>query len=772
MRPLPVCMKLYTCFLFLMILGVANMAEAQDSTCVLAVSGSVSDADERTPLEGAQVLIKELGRMTQTDDEGHYHFYQLCAGSYTFVLTHADCDTLYVRVKLEANLVRNFQLPHHYNVLSSVQVQATKAGQLQAIRDQLKGRDVEETRGQTLGEILRRITGVSVLQTGSTIFKPVIHGLHSQRVLLLNQEIRLEGQQWGSEHAPEIDPFIADRFVVLKGAGAIRYGSDAIGGAILIEPRPLPYDLRFHGEVNAGYFTNNRQYVFNVQLEENIKSTPALSWRANVTYKRGGNARTPDYWLQNTGLQELNFSGMAAYRRPGFRADLYLSSFSTELGIFTGAHIGNLTDLLNTIASPRPLQNKDQFSYQIGRPSQQVNHLLGKLKMGWNGSGGTKWQMVLAHQENRRKEYDRALLSSRPELSLSIGSTSLDLNRESVRSAKRSGSIGFQGLYQQNVWSGSRFFIPNFTLWNLGFYATEKWGVDKWSLEAALRTDYRHLQVYRNRNGATTFRQHQFFNPSGTLSTSRQLSKHLLVRWNASYAWRAPHVNELYVNGLHHGTASFEIGDSSFRAEKAFKNLLQGQLQLDSSTSVDLTLHVNRLDGFINLVPSTPPTLTLRGAYPTFRYIQTQALISGIDLRFDHTFNAHWSAGAKAALLWARDLRAKDWLAQMPANRLEGQLTYAFSSRRFQKSYLSPSLLHVMRQVRVPATPDYLPPPAAYTLLGLQFASSLSFGSKPIYFQLGINNLLNTRYRDYMNRFRYFNDEVGRNFIFQLKYTL
>lgn len=764
---------LFRLWLIVLLLGAVSVrVKAQDSTCVLAISGSVSDADERTPLQGAHIQIRELGLSVLTDEEGHYHFYRVCPGTYTFLLTHADCDTLTVRVKVETNTVRNFQLPHHYNVMSSVQVQSTMGGQTPSVREWVKGREVDETRGQTLGEVLRRVTGVSVLQTGSTIFKPVIHGLHSQRVILLNQEVRLEGQQWGSEHAPEIDPFIADRFVVLKGAGAIRYGSDAIGGAILVEPRPLVFDQRVRGEINTGYFTNNRQYVLNAQVEGNLKNAPAFSWRTHITYKRGGTARTPDYWLQNTGLQELNLSGMAAYRKQGFRADLYLSSFSTQIGIFTGAHIGNLTDLLSTIASPRPLQNDDRFSYSIDRPYQKVNHLLGKLKASWTDAQASKWQFVLAHQENKRSEYDRALLSSRPELSLSIGSTSLDLNRESVRSAKRLGSFGFQGLYQQNVWSGSRFFIPNFSLWNLGIYATEKWGTDKWSLEAALRADYRHLQVYRNRNGAATSRQHQFFNPSGTLSASRQLSKHLLVRWNASYAWRAPHVNELYVNGLHHGTASFEIGDSSFRAEKSFKNLLQGQLQLDSSTTVDLTMHVNRLDGFINLVPSTPPTLTLRGAYPTFRYIQTQALISGVDIRFDHSFNAHWSAGAKAALLWARDLRANDWLAQMPANRFEGQLTYAFSTRRFQKSYVSPSVLHVMRQVRVPVTPDYLPPPDAYTLLGIQFASSVQFGSKSIYFQLGVQNLLNTRYRDYMNRFRYFNDEVGRNFIFQLKYTL
>lgn len=755
-----------------LILGRFQYTLAQDSTCVFSVSGSVSDADERTPLVGARILIKELGLFATTDEEGHYHFYRICSGTYTFLLSHEDCDTLTVRIKLESNLVRNFQLPHHFNVLTSVQVQSGISSQTQQVRGVLKGRDVEETRGRSLGEVLQRITGVSVLQTGSTIFKPVIHGLHSQRVILLNQEVRLEGQQWGSEHAPEIDPFIADRFIVLKGAGAIRYGSDAIGGAILVEPRPLMFDQRFRGEINTGYFTNNRQAVVNLQLEENLKQAPAFSWRTHVTFKRGGTARTPDYWLQNTGLQEFNFSGMAAYRKQDFRADLFLSSFSTDLGIFTGAHIGNLTDLLNTISSPRPLRNQDKFSYVIDRPRQRVQHYLGKFKASWSDETARKWQLVVAHQENNRSEFDRAMLTDRPELSLRIGTTSLDLNREVIRSQKRSSSLGVQGLFQQNVWSGSRFFIPNFSLWNVGLYAVEKWSLADWSAEGAIRADYRDFEVFRNRNGNTSTSRHRFFNPSGTLSLTRPLTDQFSLRWNTSYAWRAPYVNELYVNGLHHGTASFEIGDSSLRSERSLKNLLQAEYKKDSSLTLDLTIHVNRIDGFINLVPSAPPTLTLRGAYPTFRYIQTLALLTGTDFRFERYFSQHWSTLLKASLLWARDLRANDWLAQMPSHRFEAQATYTFDQRLLRNTYMSPSVVHVMRQNRVPVSGDYLPPPDAYTLLNIQFSTQLMVGKRPVQLQLGVTNALNTRYRDYMNRFRYFNDEVGRNFILQLKYAL
>ena len=758
--------------MLLVVTGIAAAA-AQQRPCVLTLSGSVADADEKAPLDKAVILIKELGRSTETDVEGHYHFYDLCPGIYTFMVTHADCDTLSLRIKVESNLVKNFALPHHYNQLAAVQVVAGQQSQDLQVLESISTRELAESRGQALGEMLKRITGVTVLQTGSTIFKPVIHGLHSQRIILINNGVRLEGQQWGSEHAPEIDPYVADRFVVVKGAGAIRYGSDAIGGAVLVEPRPLPVDQQFHAVVNTGYFSNNRQYVTNVQLEQNLKSDPAFSWRTHITFKRGGNARTPGYWLNNTGLREFNVAGMAAYRKAGYRAELFLSGFHTTLGIFSGSHIGNLTDLQNAIASEKPLQNIDRFSYQLGRPYQRVQHYLAKLRMFWSGNSGYRWQLVVAHQENNREEYDRALITDRPELSLSIGTSSLDLSREITRSAARSGGRGLQVLYQQNVWSGSRFFIPNFRNVTIGAYALERVQLGAYNVEGALRFDYRSLRVFRNRNGMNSSSTRLFFNPSSTVSISRTLNQKIQIRSNTSLAWRAPQVNELYVNGLHHGTASFEIGDSSFRAERSVKQLLQWEYRQDSSWLVDVTLHGNYVIDFINLVPSLPPTLTLRGAYPTFRFAQIDALLYGTDVRIEHQWSSSWKGGVKGTLLWARDLSKKDWLQQMPSHRIESQLTYLFATHRLRNSYISPSLLHVLRQTRIPSGfIDYLPAPPAYTLLHMTMGTDWQLGKRNLGVVIGVYNLLNTRYREYMNRFRYFTDEVGRNVVVQLKWKL
>jgi iron complex outermembrane receptor protein len=746
---------------------------AQDQNCKLVLSGLVIDASNNAPLDKAVVEIKELGLKYVTDIKGQYHFYDLCAGNYTIVVNHISCDSIVLKTAVQRNLIKNFRLPHSFNQLETVSVSSKKDLMVNTIREELSSKAIEATRGQSLGEILKQVNGVAVLQTGSTIFKPVIHGLHSQRILLVNNGVRLESQQWGTDHAPEIDPFIADKFTVLKGAGALRYGSDAIAGAVLIEPKPLLKQAGKNAEFNSTYFSNNRQYVFNGMYEASPLNLPEFSYRIQATYKKGGNARTPDYWLYNTGLEEFNYSATAGYRKNRFNTELFFSSFQTALGIFMGAHVGNLTDLQNAIQSKKPIQNIDQFSYEIVRPRQSVQHTTVKSKSQYLLPNDHKINLILSYQSNVRKEYDRALLSPRPELDLNITTTIVDLNYESASSKKRQYAFGTNAMLQENVWTGSRFFIPNFRVQNIAMYATQSLNLNDWMLDGGLRYDFKSLTTYRNQNDALSSIERTFVNASGTFGATYKITPNLKWLINSAFAWRAPQVNELYVNGLHHGTASFEIGNPDLKSEKALNFSTQLKYQTDSSWQVDLTLYNNIINDFINMNPSTPATLTLRGAYPTFKFIQTNALLRGLDLSVQKTINAHLSTSAKTALLWATDRKTNDWLIQMPSNRVEGEFTYSFNSNALKNAAVELRLLHMMQQTRIPKNiPDYLPPPAAYNLLNLDFNTDLMLGKQTINLGVAVLNLLNERYRDYMNRFRYFNDEPGRSINLRCKIKL
>jgi iron complex outermembrane receptor protein len=734
------------------------------------MSGTVSDVDTKQPLEHATILVKETGKYYITDRNGFYKIDSLCGLTYTLTLTHVHCLPIEIKVKIEGNRVRNFLMPHTFNQLQEIVIESTSDKQPQLIKTELSKRDIAQTRGMTLGEVLRKAEGVTVLQTGSTIYKPVIHGLHSQRVLILNNGVRQEGQQWGNEHAPEVDPFIADKFTVLKGAGALQYGADAIGGAILIEPKSLPRKPGFNGEANTMFFSNNRMGVVNLMLEQNLAKHPAWSWRAHVTYKKGGNTRTPDYWLYNTGLNELNYSANIGYKKNRYKADVFFSAFSTRLGIFWGSHVGNLNDLQNAINNDKPELNIDSFTYDIGRPRQEVNHYLIKATMNHELGNGDQLKLILSHQENIRREYDRALISDAPELDLNIGTTSMDVQYEKIKSNQLTRVYGLMIQRQQNVWSGSRFFIPNFNAWMMGGYVIDKWKWKKTQLETGVRYDYRTQQVFRNQNNVITEKNQAFNNVSATAALQYPVTNHLLWLFNTSLAWRPPSVNELYVNGLHHGTANFEIGNPNLRSERAWNFSNQFKYNRDSSFSADITVYSNYIQNFINLVPILPPTLTFRGAYPTFQFIQTNALLSGSDIRVSKNFGNYFNVNARVSLLLPYDVNASTWLQQMPAQRADADIIWYFKSDHPKQSSISLNVAWVGRQNLVPEdSKDYLPPPDAYILTNIEYATLLHIKKNHLNFAVSIYNLFNTRYRDYMNRFRYFNDEAGRNIVVRLK---
>jgi iron complex outermembrane receptor protein len=753
---------LFCCFVY----GISVNAQS----CTFQLSGTVSDVDTKQPLELTSVLIKETGKYYSTDANGFYKIDSLCSGTYTLVLTHIHCLPLEVKVKIDSNRVRNFLMPHTYNQLQEIVIENMQHRQPQLIKSELSKSDIAQTRGMTLGEILRKADGVTVLQTGSTIYKPVIHGLHSQRVLILNNGVRQEGQQWGSEHAPEVDPFIADKFTVLKGAGALQYGADAIGGAILVEPKSLPRKPGFNGEFNSIFFSNNRMGVLNMMLEQNLPKHPAWSWRSHVTYKKGGNTRTPDYWLYNTGVEELNYSANVGYKKDRLKADLFFSAFNTRLGIFWGSHVGNLNDLQNAIRNQKPELNKDIFSYDIGRPRQEVSHYLLKAKVNQDLTNGDKIHLMLAHQENFRKEYDRALISEAPELDLNIGTTTLDLQYEQMKKSQSTRVYGVMVQRQQNVWSGSRFFIPNFNAWMMGAYAIDRWQWNKIQLEAGLRYDYRTQRVFRNQNNVISEELRSFNNFSATAAMQYKIQKNWIWLVNASLAWRPPSVNELYVNGLHHGTANFEIGDPSLKSERAWNFSQQLTYSPDSNFNVDVTVYSNYIQNFINLIPSLPPTLTFRGAYPTFRFIQTNAWLTGSDIRVRKNFGEYFSIHARASLLLPYDTRSRTWLQQMPAQRADADFVWYIKSDHPKQTSITLNVAWTGRQDLVPKdSKDYLPPPDAYVLTNLEYATLLHIRKNHLNFGISIYNLLNVRYRDYMNRFRYFNDEAGRNIVVRLK---
>ncbi|MCU0341292.1 MAG: TonB-dependent receptor [Spirosomaceae bacterium] len=739
--------------------------------CDCFVKGTVKDRETGQPIAGAILAVRRTPQFATTDAEGRYHLKNLCQGDYVVECRIVGYKLTTTKISLQHSAEENLNLSEEEVHLQDVEITARRVWSLSQKPTTLESDALDQARGQTLGDALKNITGVTMLQTGATIAKPVIHGLHSNRVLIMNNGLRQEGQQWGSEHAPEIDPFVAKRLSVVKGAAGVRYGSDAVGGVILVEPDDLPTQKGTNGELNTVAFSNGRMGVLSGTLQGGFSHWRGAGWRVQGTLKNGGNIQTPDYFLANTGAREQNFSAAIGYRNAQRGAEIFYSRFQTNIGIFSGAHIGSTTDLLNVIRNGEPFIKSD-FTRQIERPNQDISHDLLKIKAFWM-IRGSRLQLTAGRQFNYRGEWDlhgpQAAL--RPSLRFRISTYSSELVWEHKPTRQKiTGQIGLSGLYQRNT-TGGRPLIPDFEQLNAGIFAIERLVQDKWEWEAGLRYDWRWMWVSEFVGRILTPQNLHFSSVSGTVGAVFNASESLAFRTNFGTAWRPPNVNELYSRGVHHGAATFEEGDANLSPETAYNFMTSAEYHT-THWHVEVGMYRNLIDNYIYAQPQPEPVLTIRGAFPYFKYTQTRATFTGLDLNSTWDVTPKLQHTTKLSYLRAYDQAQNDYLVLIPANRVENTLLYNFGTIwKSGNTQASVGHLWVDKQRRVPPNSDFMPPPAAYHLWSVQLSGEITLTEKQqLKWGLSAQNLLDTAYRDYLNRFRYFSLEQGRNLSVRIKY--
>lgn len=732
--------------------------------------GTVRD-ETGMPLPGAQVVIEAQNRGVVTDGGGRYLLENLDAGEAVVrvrfvgfalweravLLQRGETTTLNVQLVPETLRLGDV-------VVEGAQDQLTRRTQSATT---LTEAELARTRGQTLGETLERLPGVTTLSTGPSISKPVVRGLHSQRLVVLNAGVPQEGQQWGGEHAPEIDPFAPAQIELIRGVAGVEYGVGAIGGVIRVEPRELPVAPGVGGEVQLNAFSNNRQGAGSVMLEGATAKVRGLGWRVQGSLRRAGDAAAPDYGLVNTGFSERNALFAVGLHRARFGVDVQASRFQTDLGIFKGAHIGGAEDLRLILENGQPFMTAP-FTYRIEAPKQAITHDLLSVQGHVNSTAGDRFEVQYGLQRNQRLEYDshyrgQTLPEGRIAFDLSLISNTLEARFQHRPLGRFLGSVGVSGMNQGNENGETGQLIPNFRSFTGGVFVREAYLQGPLMLEAGARYDYRWLSAYPRVEGTFTrqVRTHGAF----TVSTGAvwRFASAWSAGVNLGTAWRPPSVNELYSFGVHHGTAQFEVGDASLGRERstgADMTLRHESRHLRIETS----LYATRFDGYLYLFPDTALVTTFRGVFPRYRHLQTAALLRGVDGQVVVRPLEALSLELTGSLVRADDTAHHVPLYGMPADRVSLIATW-FMPRlyAFRNGALSSEVRLVRQQDRVPVGADFAPPPPGYRLFNVGLSGEVNVGATRFEVAVDVENVFNTAYRDYLSRYRYFADNPGRN---------
>jgi iron complex outermembrane receptor protein len=756
-------------------------AQTGKETPLYSLKVTVKDKLTGKALEDATVTITKHNHSHLTDEQGIAVFDTLKAGQYTIACTylgyHPYEQTAALTGDREIIILLDPSSYHlHETVVETQSLTAPATYSIQAATV-MSAAQIEKLRGQNLGDLLKNINGVTTLNTGPGIAKPVIRGMHSNRLVTLNNGVRQEGQQWGAEHAPEIDPFTVNRVEVIKGAASVEYGPEAIGGVIRLTPRDYRTDGGMDGELSLQGFSNNRQGAASGMLQgTHYKKGMQYSWRTQGSFRKAGDSHAPGYVISNTGFEELNGSFAMAYKYKSLTADIFGSIFNTQIGIMRAAHISSSTDLYRAINSSEPLIVKP-FTYEIGKPYQQVWHQTQSARITYNFAKVGKAYLQLGKQLNSRQEYDlgvswnpQSVSSGKPAYDLTLNTTTTDFAFEFNKWKNTTVKMGFSTMDQSNYTDGTqRPLIPNFVSSTIGIYAFAKWNKGRWVAELGVRSDLRDQTIYvRNSSQQIISQDRRYENSTFVAGGSYAINERLKLSSTFSSAWRPPGINELYSNGLHNATATYEVGDSTLVPEKSY-NIDFSLKHQDERWMMEISVFHNRINDFIYQLPVQPPTITLRGTFPTFVFTQTDVVLQGAELNTSYRLNKNILAGAAMSYLYAQDLSNDVPLIYMPSNR--GKLSLQYQRDKFRKAehvFAEVVWSYVAEQTRTPKDIDYAEPPTAYNLFDINAGFEIPVKKQHIRLSAGVKNVLNISYRDYLNRFRYFTDEPGRNFIVRL----
>lgn len=769
--------------LLLFFLWILTESSAQSRQTVL--KGKVTDS-KQMPL-AAIVSIHELGKSTLASLDGDFQFSNLNPGIYHLHVTHLGYKSYSKNVEVGMEGAElSIQLNESEILLASLTVEANpfKNGPLEQSQTILiLDRDfIHRNNGGTFANAIEKLPGISTINTGVGISKPVIRGMSFNRIMVNDRGIKQEGQQWGADHGLEIDPFDVDRVEIVKGPASLIYGSDGMAGVINIAPAAFQQNGAIEANYSGMYRSNNDMISHSVFVDGNEKD---FVFRARFTAQDFSDYRVPaenfvyagfllpifDNRLKNTAGRERHFSFTGGVQKDWGVSTVTVSGFNQQAGIFVGAvGIPNINNLRH-----------DGDHRNIDLPKQDNQH----YKVIWNNTIqlGKNWmELDLGYQRNQRREFSFPHIQGLGENEFGNLALSLDLDvyTANLRLNQQHGEggqsvAGFNVQQSVNRQSGFEFLLPNFESLQGGVFYFREQRLNPnlvWNggirVDGAMHDIQEHLQpIFVRLQPTGEFEQRNadiyrtFLNWSGSTGLSWVYKDDVNVKFNIGSAYRIPTPIELASNGVHHGNFRHEIGNANLTAERSY------QVDLNISMSkkkvlVSISPFFGYFDNYIYLAPA-PRFSPLPGASLLWEYRQNNAIFTGGELLSQVSLlkNLNFSLGAE--YVYNHNLDTGLPLPLTPPFSTLAGLEYKIPAlgKNIQNMYVFVESRWAATQNRVDRNERIT---EGYHLWEAGLGWDLQFKNQPLQLQISGQNLGNAVYFNHLSRYRLLNlPEQGRN---------
>lgn len=779
-----------------LLLTVVSLIQLIPLNAQNAIRGRVTDAEDGTPIFGASIYISELKTGASTDTAGNFLIRNVPIGTFLAevrMIGYASQAVLvsaqgYDKPGVPAAEIQLEKTPAEYHPVIITGVSGAAERMRDPVPMTLQTRDHILQHGATNAvSALAELPGISVVSTGNAIAKPVIRGLGYNRVVVLRNGIRQEGQQWGDEHGVELDEFEIDRVEIIKGPGSIMYGSDAMAGVInFLTPRTVE-EGTVNGEVIGSYQSNGMLLGHSVMTAGNIHG---FSWQLRGSQKMAGNYCTPaDGNVANSGFREYDASGFIGLNRSWGVSQICFSSFNQTVGLPEGER-----DSLGNFLMPYAISDSSagEQSFTSGQlkgynqsleiPRQTIHHhriiLSNSLFF-----GQSRLKIDLGYQRNDRNEYGNILAPDEKELSMQLSTSTLN---STFLFPEKNGNQFIAGINlqrQSNRNSGAELIIPEYLAQDAGAFLHFRKMSGKWYFGTGLRGDFRSLIThaiyvdstgnYSNDNNAgylTKFRaiNKSFSSFSAIAGVSYQAAPPVVFRLNIARGFRVPNIAELSSNGKHEGTFRYEVGNNSLKPETSLQIDL-GMTYTSDHFNFELSAFSNDIQNYIylskiNSVFGGDSIADLTDPTPVFTFRQGHARLLGGEIFTDlHPHPLDWLHFENSVSFVYGELFAQpdsmSSLPFMPPMKYQSEVNAHLEKRvgPFVHTYFSTSVTVYFAQNRIYTAYGTETPTPSYTLLeagaGTEIINKKDKTVCRIFFS--VHNLLNTKYQSHLSRLKY-----------------
>ena len=624
--------------------------------------------------------------------------------------------------------------------------------------------------------------GVSQLTTGGCISKPIIRGLGYNRVIVMSEGVRQEGQQWGDEHGIEVDGNSVNSIEILKGPASLMYGSDAMAGVVILHQQPTLAEGEMKANVSSEYQTNNGLFHYSLQVAGNQQG---FVWDARYSDKMAHAYKNKyDGYVPGSQFRERAGRLMLGVNKAWGHSRLMWSAYHLTPSIIEGERDVVTGDLVCSSVSPT--------SYSKSLPFQQVKH----YKLVWDNSlnlSSGYLKAIIGYQQNRRQEFEES--ADDYELYFKLHTLTYDLRYITNEFNGWKLSTGIGGMYQKSGNEGEEYLIPDYRLFDFGLYATATKTIgEHWTLNGGVRYDHRRLHGYElMEDGEQRFMDfsRHFNGLTGSIGAVFNVNDNLNVKLNVARGFRTPNMSELASNGVHEGSIRYEQGNQQLKAEYS----LQADLGVDFTSryvSAQLALFANRIDNYIF---THRVAEEIEEGYLTYVYTQGDARLLGFEAGVDfhpvhsvHFSNTFSYVDARLTSHLSPLTSEKKYLPFTPAPKWSSELKWELSHHShptvahhhttdaahrslLNNLYVAAALDCYLKQSHIYSADDTETETPGYALLSLSAGTDIQLhGKKIAELYVTADNLLDKAYQNHLNRLKYadLNTVTGRRGVYNM----